>query len=56
MGFHIRKSRSIWGIAVSTVEKHLIKGVELCERFIQERTGGASERLERAELPQNRRA
>ena len=27
------------GIAVSTVEKHLIKGVELCDRYVQERTG-----------------
>ena len=26
------------GIAVSTVEKHLIKGVEQCDRFIEERT------------------
>lgn len=26
------------GIAVSTVEKHLIKGVELCERFVREKT------------------
>jgi RNA polymerase sigma factor (sigma-70 family) len=29
------------GITVSTVEKHLIKGVELCDRFVQERTGVA---------------
>lgn len=27
------------GIAVSTVEKHLIKGVELCDRYIEHRTG-----------------
>ena len=26
------------GIAVSTVEKHLIKGVALCDRYVQERT------------------
>lgn len=26
------------GIAVSTVEKHLIKGVELCDRYVSQRT------------------
>ena len=26
------------GIAVSTVEKHLIKGVELCDRYVSEKT------------------
>jgi len=26
------------GIAVSTVEKHLLKGIEQCDRFVQERT------------------
>ena len=26
------------GIAVSTVEKHLMKGVELCDRFVREKT------------------
>jgi RNA polymerase sigma-70 factor (ECF subfamily) len=29
------------GIAVSTVEKHLIKGVEICDRYVQQRTGAA---------------
>ena len=27
------------GIAVSTVEKHLIKAVELCDRYVRDRTG-----------------
>ena len=30
------------GIAVSTVEKHLIKGVEICDRYVQERTNNIS--------------
>jgi RNA polymerase sigma factor (sigma-70 family) len=31
------------GIAISTVEKHLIKGVELCDRYIQERVHAKKE-------------
>lgn len=29
------------GIAVSTVEKHLIRGVEVCDKYVRERTGDA---------------
>ena len=29
------------GIAVSTVEKHLMKAAEVCERYVRERTEGA---------------
>jgi RNA polymerase sigma factor (sigma-70 family) len=42
------------GIAVSTVEKHLIKGVELCDRFIKERT--ALDHEEVAEVARDRSA
>jgi RNA polymerase sigma factor (sigma-70 family) len=50
------------GIAVSTVEKHLIKGVELCDRYVQERTGielgqGGDDAKQGTEAPrQGRRA
>jgi len=30
------------GIAVSTVEKHLIRGVQVCDNYIRERTQGAA--------------
>jgi len=34
------------GIAVSTVEKHLIKGVEQCDRYVQEKTNNISSSTE----------
>jgi RNA polymerase sigma-70 factor (ECF subfamily) len=32
------------GIAVSTVEKHLIKGLELCDRYVRDQSGEAVDR------------
>jgi RNA polymerase sigma factor (sigma-70 family) len=40
-GLSHKEIASHLGIAVSTVEKHLIKGVELCDRYVQHRTGAA---------------
>ena len=37
MAFHIRKFRSTSGIAISTVEKHLTKAIEQCDRYVRER-------------------
>ena len=34
------------GIAVSTVEKHLIKGVKLCDRYVREKTNNISSSTE----------
>jgi RNA polymerase sigma factor (sigma-70 family) len=36
------------GIAVSTVEKHLIKGVEQCDRYVRERTAPVTQGQRRA--------
>jgi RNA polymerase sigma factor (sigma-70 family) len=44
------------GIAVSTVEKHLIKGVELCDRFVRERTTVAGDQADLDALARDRRA
>ena len=41
------------GIAVSTVEKHLIKGVELCDRYVSEKT--AADRGQRSSADGRRR-
>jgi len=37
------------GIAVSTVEKHLIKAVELCDRYVRERTKDLPHRTPRSQ-------
>jgi RNA polymerase sigma factor (sigma-70 family) len=37
-GFTHKNIAAQLGIAVSTVEKHLIKGVEQCDRYVRERT------------------
>lgn len=37
-GFSHKEIAAEMGIAVSTVEKHLIKAVEQCDRFVRERT------------------
>ena len=44
------------GIAVSTVEKHLIKGVEMCDRFVKERTTLDRDREQAAPLARDRSA
>ena len=43
------------GLAVSTVEKHLIKGVEQCDRFIRERTQANHDMNRAAAAPSPRR-
>jgi RNA polymerase sigma factor (sigma-70 family) len=37
-GLSHKEIAELRGIAVSTVEKHLIKAVELCDRYVRERT------------------
>jgi RNA polymerase sigma factor (sigma-70 family) len=43
------------GIAVSTVEKHLLKGIEQCDRFIRDRTKLKSDPTQGAPMSQRRR-
>jgi len=40
------------GIAVSTVEKHLIRGVELCDSYVRERTADAAHPKTASHQPQ----
>ena len=44
------------GIAVSTVEKHLLKGIEQCDRFVRDRTKLAVEAPSEARVSQHRKA
>jgi RNA polymerase sigma factor (sigma-70 family) len=43
-GLSHKKIAAHLGLAVSTVEKHLMKAVEQCDRFVRERTGDSSSR------------
>lgn len=43
-GFSHKEIAAELGIAVSTVEKHLIKAVEQCERYVRERTESQPDR------------
>jgi RNA polymerase sigma factor (sigma-70 family) len=44
------------GIAVSTVEKHLLKGIEQCDRFVRDRSKLKGDPTREARMSQQRRA
>ena len=44
-GFSHKEIAKQLGIAVSTVEKHLMKAVEQCDRYVRERTESQPERM-----------
>jgi RNA polymerase sigma factor (sigma-70 family) len=55
-GLSHKEIASHLGIAVSTVEKHLLKGIELCDRFVRDRTNLESDTRPAAPVSQHRQA
>jgi RNA polymerase sigma factor (sigma-70 family) len=55
-GLSHKEIASHLGIAVSTVEKHLLKGIELCDRFVRDRTNLESDTKSEAPVSQHRQA